>query len=509
MAEPTTLEAPSRLSQSVVWDIQRRYFESAGQKAWSKGVVPHYITTNAHIARAYARVIAAWIEDQPHLNRDEPVYVLELGAGSGKLGFLLSHELSLLVRDRQLPPICVVITDFAEANVSAWLEHPDLTAAFESGRLDCALFDADAPGPIELRHSGLVIGPEPTVNPMVAVANYVVDTLRQDAFAIDDGQLHEILVQATLPADAKVAADHPRASEHVTLTRSRATTSLPVYNDEGLDSLLERYLNVLERSEVVIPVGAIAAFRHLLALSDGRLCVMAGDKGYRNPRDLRERTLGNLVKHGSFSMMANLDAVAHVLGGASLFHDNRYTRFTIGAMSSVTGELPRFKGAFRDFVNDFGPSEYHRLFKIARQDWKDASIPLILLLLRLSNYDPTVFARWCTPLLEGAADAGSAVQHDLVFCLRRVLERTYAVSTTEDVRFIAGRILFRLERYADASAEFKRVVIATPDRRAAWFNLGLCCERTRSLDEARAAFSKAVDLDPDYDRARKALARVS
>lgn len=509
MAEPTVLEAPTRLSDSVVWDIQRRYFESAGQRAWSAGVVPHYITTNAYIARCYARLIAAWAEDQAELNRDEPLYVVELGAGSGKLGFLLSLELATLAHDRDLPSFCVVITDFAAANVEAWLEHPDLRPAFEAGRLDCATFDADDPGPLTLRHSGRALGPEPVANPIVAVANYVVDTLRQDAFAIKDGLLQEILVQASLPADADHSADDPEASRSVTLTKSRAPAKLPVYNDDALDGLLERYLGALNKAEILVPVGAIRALRQLADLADGRLCVIAGDKGFRKPLDLERRALGELVKHGSFSMMANLDAVAHVLGGVSLFHDNRYTRFTIGAMSTVGGALTRFRGAFRDHINDFGPAEYHRLFKIARQEWKEAPIPLILLLIRLSGYDPVVFARWSQTLLEEGGDAGAALQHDIALCLEQVLDRTYEVSRSDDVRFVGGRIYFRLGRYVEAGAQFERAVQLTPDRRAAWFNLGLCYERTGRPADARRCFETAVELDPDYERARSALARVS
>lgn len=509
MAEHRELESPTRLSQSVVWDIQRRYFESAGQAAWSKGVVPHYITTNAYMARSYARLIAAWVEDQPGLDRDEPVYVIELGAGSGKLGFLLSHELAILTRDRGLPSFCVVITDFTDANVAAWGEHPDLRPAFEAGRLDCARFDADDPQPLELRHSGRVLGPDPTANPMVAVANYVVDTLRQDAFAVKDGRLQQILVQACLPAESEYNADDPEVSREVILKKTRKSAKLPVYDDEALDGLLERYLGVLNRAEVLVPTGAIKALRYLAGVADDRLCVVSGDKGFRKPLDLERRALGELVKHGSFSMMANLDAVAHVMGAVNLFHDNRYTRFTIGAFSTVGGELPRFRGAFRDHINDFGPAEYHRLFKIARQEWKEAPIPLILLLIRLSGYDPVVFARWSKAILEECADAGAALQHDIALCLEQVLDRTYAVSRTDDVRFVGGRILFRLSRFVEAGAQFQRVCEATPNRRAAWFNLGLCHERNDRQVEALACFDRALELDPDYERARAARARVS
>ena len=82
------------------------------QQAWSNAIVPNFVTSNAFIARAYANVIAGLVRDMfdPAASGDrpskasqrsgdgkapvrgnpsEPVYIVEIGAGHGKLGFLL------------------------------------------------------------------------------------------------------------------------------------------------------------------------------------------------------------------------------------------------------------------------------------------------------------------------------------------------------------------------------------------------------------------------------------
>lgn len=514
MSEPTVLEPPTRLSKSVMWDLQRRFFETSGQSAWVDGVVPYFVTTNAYTARSYARLIAAWVEDllasaDHGIDPDQPIHVVELGAGTGRLSFLLAHELDVLSKDRGLPRFRVVATDFADANVQAWRAHPDLAEAWADGRLDGARFDADHPGPLALMGSGETLGPEPVVNPIIAVLNYVVDSLRQDAFAVRDGVLQEIRVQAVMPPDATRDVDAPDATADVQMRRSRVAAALPFYDDDRLDALLQRYCDTLHHAEVLIPIGAIRAVRALRELSGDRLLAITGDKGFRQPTDLDGVRLGELVKCGCFSFMANLDAIAFDMGGVSLSHDNRYTRFTVSAHSSVNGPMTRFRGAYRDLINDFGPAEYNRLFKLARSDWRRADVPLILLLLRLSGYDPTAFARWSSTLMDRAADLGAAMQHDLVHCLEQVLLRTYKVSRTDDVRFVAGRLLFRLERFAQAEVQFSRCTVDTPDRRAAWFNLGLSRERLGHNAGAAPCFEKALALDPDYDRARAALQRVS
>lgn len=511
----TFLEPAVPLSQSVIWDIQRRYFEHAGQDAWSRGTVPHYVTTNAHVARAYARVIAAWAEDLRASEQglpDGPLRVVELGAGSGRLGFLLAHELDQLTRDRELPRFQVVLTDFTDANVDAWLEHPDLQEAFADGRLDCARFDADHPAPLQLRHGGQTL--DDLGGPVAIAANYVVDTLRQDAFAIQDGLVHEVLVRACLPEDAERDADDPEVSREVLVRTERRRARAPYHHDPAVNDLIERYRRSIDQAEILIPVGMMGAVRFLRGCSDGRVCLLMGDKGYRAPRDMEKRRLGQLVKHGSFSVMANLDAVAHDLGGTTLTHGNRYTRFTVVAAATGGGALHRFRGAYRDEIDTFGPAEYHRGYKLVRKaiegedGTRQLSLPIVLLLLRVSNYDPVVFARWGEDLLAQAGEANGAIQHDLALCLEQVLLRTCQVSRKDDVRFVAGRILFRIERYVEAAEQFRRVAEAMPKRRTAWFNLGLSEERQGRRAAAREAYQKALEVDPDYERAAESLKRV-
>lgn len=58
-----------------------------GVNAWLSGTVPSFITTNNFIARAYARVIAAFLRETfAGIESEECVYVIELGAGHGKFG---------------------------------------------------------------------------------------------------------------------------------------------------------------------------------------------------------------------------------------------------------------------------------------------------------------------------------------------------------------------------------------------------------------------------------------
>ena len=65
-------------------------------RCWANNVVPNFVTANAVIAAAYARVVLAYLRDffaAPGADRSQPVYVLDVGAGHGKFAFLLLREL--------------------------------------------------------------------------------------------------------------------------------------------------------------------------------------------------------------------------------------------------------------------------------------------------------------------------------------------------------------------------------------------------------------------------------
>lgn len=136
-AKQKILESDVRLSECLLWRLQEEYFQESRIAAWKQ--VPFYITSNPFIARAYAEVLVAFLLDYgPHLDPDEPVYILELGGGTGAFAFYLIKELqtqkgSFAAVDRL--SLKYVLTDLAEKNVVFWEAHEKLRAFRESGPL--------------------------------------------------------------------------------------------------------------------------------------------------------------------------------------------------------------------------------------------------------------------------------------------------------------------------------------------------------------------------------------
>lgn len=72
------------------------------------------------------------------------------------------------------------------------------------------------------------------------------------------------------------------------------------------------------------------------------------------------------------------------------------------------------------------------------------------------------------------------------------------------VLLAAGTFLRNLD-YLDERTLWERTVEQSPDKSRAWNNLGIACQQAGDADCARAAFRRAVALDPDNLRARSNL----
>lgn len=94
-----TLEQDRRLSESLIWPLQREFYRRRGTEAWTSGELPWYVTSNSFIARAYTRMVAGWLRDllaAGAIDRSQPVHVIELAAGSGHFAFLFLKKLQAL-----------------------------------------------------------------------------------------------------------------------------------------------------------------------------------------------------------------------------------------------------------------------------------------------------------------------------------------------------------------------------------------------------------------------------
>ncbi|HVV88136.1 MAG TPA: hypothetical protein VHE35_34080 [Kofleriaceae bacterium] len=433
------LEPPTRFSRSLLWQLQRASYQQQGVAAWRPGGVPNQITSNPFIAACYADVLVALLAD---LRRGpapprRPLQIIELGAGSGRFGYFLlraladrlAGELAAARAAAAPPPFRLVMTDLAEANLDAWAAHPKLRPFLDAGLLDLAMFDAEAPGPLVLRASGDRLAPADAggaADPVVAIANYVFDSIPYDAYRVEGGELRECLVALRAPGDRARALREPAATIHAARWRVTDAPARLDYTDPVVNDLCREYATSAHDEVILLPVASFAAIDCLARLGGGRLLVVTSDKGYRELglRDALDDF--EVATHGGcVSLSVNFHALARYVerrGGFAWPERQPYHSFYSGvlALGLDAAALPATAAAVDELAR-FGPGDYQSLVDCTAIEARAPSVEHLLALLRIGRWDPRTVTRFAGPLVEGVKTrARGPLDRDLAAALERV-----------------------------------------------------------------------------------------
>lgn len=162
----TVLEDFTSFSKCHLWKLMMSFYDRQGVDSWAQGIVPHFITSNAFIGHSYAKVLLGFLRDcmSPQnpmaLDTDEPLYIVELGAGSGKFSHFMIQSLIEMKELCAFPfhRIKYIMTDFTEQNFNFWTTHPALKQHVEAGLIDFAIFDATSDQSLHLHHAKVSTG---------------------------------------------------------------------------------------------------------------------------------------------------------------------------------------------------------------------------------------------------------------------------------------------------------------------------------------------------------------
>ena len=516
------LENGLPLSRSLIWARQREFYVRRGLGAWTGDRVPQFITNNPFIAEIYANIVAQFVRDcmehaapgSKPLSAQNPMRVLELGAGPGKFAYLFLCHLAPLLRDLGIPAqtLRYVMTDCSAAVVESWRSNPYLSEFLKSGLLELALFEAgqEARPWSEQR--------DVPSAPLVVIANYVFDSLPQDAFSFHDGQMQELLISISAPDGRE---EESRSQEQSPLSKLQLSfQSVPIsrdrYPNAGWNAILDGYRRQLAKATVLFPSATLNALDKVHAFSDGRMLVLAADKGY-----VYEDTLA-LVQgppafewHASdcFSLMTNFDAIAksfRASGGEALLPDKHSSNLHIcGFLRGCSGEqFPRTRAAYREAQAAFGPDDLFTLLAWLNAHMEEISVPQILATLRLCRWDPIALIR-LFPVLGRQLRTAQAERHDLRDAVLSTWANHYPVSPDENVMaFDCGVILLELRFFEEAKQMFRASQQVLAPSAPTSYNLGLCAMGLGRPQEAVDFMREACALDPAFEPARRALARL-
>jgi Putative S-adenosyl-L-methionine-dependent methyltransferase len=498
--DEAVLEHEQRLSRSLLWALQRRYFEREGVEAWRSNTVPHYVTCNPALAHAYAAVVLGYLRDLRAASLDpaEPVTLLELGAGSGRFAHLFLRAFLRLHRASPLAGVRVryVLTDFVAKNVDFLRAHDAFRPLVEEGLVDFAVLDAERDREIRLLGSGAVLGPGSLRNPPVVIANYVFDGIPHDVFAFRGGELHEGLVTVRGPGAPGDPLDPDRLAR-IQIDYAYRPAPLDYYGDPELDALLRDYAARFDGSTVLFPVASIRCLQHLAALAGGPFLLLSGDKGHLHDDALRGAEGPLMAIHGSFSFSVNyhaLGAWARRRGGQALVASHHHEH--LGVTALLLGEHPtqhaETRLAYAEAVERAGPDELFTLRRSAHEHYGSLGLPALVALIRLCHDDPRI-VRDCLPALwDLVADAPEPARRDLAELVGRVWENYYHIGEARDLPFELATLLYALGEHAGSLGLFEASLrLYGDDPRTRW-NMGLCHAGLGRSEEAARCFAEAT-----------------
>lgn len=482
------IQSPVRLHDSMLWRIQQASYDELGMAAWAADRTPSYITSNPHFAESTARVILALLIDI-----DEPVTIVELGAGTGRFSWLLLQALQAAIRacPVPVPDWMLVMTDVAPSLVDAWRRHPQLAPLVSAGALDFAVLDAASPRAIRLleRQQRLPAGPK------IVLANYLWDSLPQDAYEVGDGSitaLHVGLLSTEDPAELTA----PDLMSRLRLLQKRASPpTLPPAIAQHLSDYAARFT---QPTAALVPTAALACIDWLAR--QGPVAVLSADKGIAAPDHIVDgEPLPVVIHGGSTSMTVDftaLSAATRAAGGWTLTGcvDEPLFLHHLAVRGWSPAALSRGALAFQQAFSPGGGYARYQLCRASAAEPETPSLERLLALLSLTRWDPDILYTFAGAI-EASPDALTPARREaLLAALHRVGQRTFSVPGDDDVDRLIARLSSALSDPAGAEEAWRRHLHRRGKTVEALHGLALALSMLGRPDEARASIEQALPL---------------
>ena len=523
-ASGTVLEQGRPLSQSLLWQLQRDFFERQGIAAWSQVNVPHYITNNPFIAQAYARVVCGFLRDCraldgaggfPPLNPDEPVYIIELGAGPGRFAYHFLRSLTASLRGAGLQDvrICYVLTDFHDRLCEFWRTHARLEPFVTAGQMDFGRFDVAHDSSLTLDRSGKVLEPGTVKNPLVVIANYCFDSVPQDVFHFEKGQAFASTVTLSSPQPEPDLAD-PQLLDRLEVACDYQPVNGTFYQDAEWDGILDDYRHRLSNTNMLFPIAVLRGLRNLSLIAGGRMLLISGDKGISRPEDLLGRREPEIATHdGCFSLMVNYHALGqYVVNRGGQFLRTAHRQAHLDVCAFLWGPHPReyaeTRLAYAEAVEHGGPDDFFVLKQALEQRYDQLTPDQVLAHLRMSGWDSAVFLGCMPALLAKAEGLPETGRQELYWAAQQVWANYFPIGERLDLAFHIGMLLHALRYYLEAIEFFRRSIQLYGLTPSTAYDLGVCHYELQQLSEAGAWADRALELDPEYEPAKTLRIRI-
>jgi len=305
------IESDKLFSESLIWQLNIDFYQKKGPRAFSEEIVPHNLTSSSSVGNTYAELIFGFLKDLSNKGKTtDPVYILELGAGHGRLAFhILMHlDKLILATNIKLPPYCYVLSDIVEDNLSFFLDHPQFQFYFKKGVLDVSYFDAVESNELHLRYSNQHIKSQELNQPIIAIANYFFDSIPNELFLVRNKEISTCSITISSANDPE-NLDSEALIKDLDIKFQTGIVPTPVYENSIINEILIEYKDQINQTYLFFPATSMQCIDNIKNLSTEGLFLLSLDKGYHQAHDLENKPLPEVITHGSFSIWVNYHAL--------------------------------------------------------------------------------------------------------------------------------------------------------------------------------------------------------
>jgi len=503
------LEAKKPLSQSMLWKLQTDFYANQGPEAWIKGIVPQYITTNPYIANLYAKTVFGYCRDlafKADFDKNTTIYIMELAAGVGRFTYTFLKRFLHIVENSSLKGLKFkyIVTDLAERNATYWQNHSFLKPYFESGVLDCATFDMAHDEELRLRYSGEVLSEGNLKNPLILFANYTFDSLPQDTFYVNKGELFEGLITITSKVAQVDSEDKSILAGLDYYYTDNQVQGSGYYEDTNMNDILLYYKDCLEDTAFSMPIIAFQCINRLKKLFKDDIILISTDKGYRNASSMHKNYHPYLSKHGSISLTVNFHALELYfkgLGGKAIhsIYEHENVTMSLFLLSQSSHDFTETAMAYHEIIESIGPDDFYIIKKAIVPLNKSLTTKELLTFLRYTVWDARTFLEFYNTLLERIADEEDFPKDELIAIIHKVWEHYFPIGEEGDLASCLGSLLGYFGFDSDAIKLFKSSIEFYGEDAAINYEIALCYFNLQEFEKAMEYIEKSLILDPDYE----------
>lgn len=527
-----TLQPPTPFDQSILWRIHDAYFAARGIDAWNQGEVPFYSTSNYATARQHAGFLTDLVMSQieeGRLTDDQPIWVLEVGAGLGRFAsnFLRALEVASGPMGEDIfRRIKYVLSDYSEKSLREALATGGLKPYVEAGLIVPALFDLRDPGKLRFLKGGepgAESGEHREVGEplQMVIANYVccVVPLKNMQHRQAEGWSEQwVRVETTVDDKDPQSSGEIIEDMLANPTREGMVKKLGIHlewKERPLDLVYPNELHQKILTDIMADAGDVTVgyphgfieFIDAVArfLAPGGL-VLVNDYGAIDKKELkglserRSQIYGNSLANSiNFSVFDSYAAVS----GWQLMRtkDQLDSLHTAALRPGVAWSDRERQGFFRNYVQWRGGDDILDFTHTARhfaekKDWERA-LRFWKRCIELEPENPDHYYR----AGDAAIDGG---HYELAV---RYLEQGIEHATSDhtlDFEFQLGRATCLAQDYKASIAWYEKA-LTKENHPTTWTNLGVLYESDGRHPDAFRCYKRAMDIDPKYARARERM----